>query len=157
MRLEKLRGALGEHNLDAILITQPENRRYLSGFTGSAGLLVITADRAVLGTDFRYFEQVGREAPDFEMVKITAKFADLIPELAADIGFQRLGYESQHVTVDQLDSWSEADQEIEWVPLKQTVEKIRAIKDENEIDALRRSTELTDDAFAHARSPLTLS
>lgn len=149
MRLEKLRGALLEHNLDAILITQPDNRRYLSGFTGSAGILIITADRAVLGTDFRYFEQVGREAPDFEMVKITAKLTDLMPELAADIGFQRLGFESEHVTVDQMDTWSQAGQGIEWVPLKQTVEKIRAIKDEDEIDALRRSTELTDQAFAH--------
>ena len=149
MRIAKLRDALIEHNLDAILITQPDNRRYLSGFTGSAGILIITADRSVLGTDFRYFEQVGKQAPDFEMAKITSKLDDLIPELAADIGFQRLGFESQHVTVDQLDSWTRADRNVEWVPLKQTVEKIRAIKEKDEIDALRRSTELTDDAFAH--------
>ena len=54
MRLEKLRGILAEKGLDAILISQPENRRYLSGFTGSAGWLLISAERSVLATDFRY-------------------------------------------------------------------------------------------------------
>jgi Xaa-Pro aminopeptidase len=149
MRLEKLREALGRDGVDAILVSQPENRRYLSGFTGSAGWLLISASRAVLVTDFRYFEQVGREAPDFELVKIQDRFVDLLPGLVTDLGVKKLGFESQHVTVDQLETWVQAVQGIEWQPLKETVEAIRAIKDEGEIEALTRSARLTDAAFDH--------
>ncbi len=149
MRLATLRKSLTEHDLDAILVSQPENRRYLSGFTGSAGWLFISAERAILATDFRYFEQVGREAPDFQLAKITTSLDKQLPELVADLDIQRLGFESQHVTVDQLHSWAQAAEGVEWVPLKDTVETIRAVKDKHEIEALRRSVALTDAAFAH--------
>jgi Xaa-Pro aminopeptidase len=149
MRLATLRKSLTEHDLDAILVCQPENRRYLSGFTGSAGWLFISLERAILATDFRYFEQVGREAPDFELAKITTNLDKLIPEVVTDLEIQRLGFESQHVTVDQLYSWVQAAEGVEWVPLKDAVETIRAVKDEDEIETLRRSAALTDAAFAH--------
>jgi Xaa-Pro aminopeptidase len=149
MRLEKLRGSLAEGELDAILISQPENRRYLSGFTGSAGLLMITAQEAILATDFRYYEQVGREAPDFELAKIKTRFEDLLPELVSELGVSRLGFESEHVSVHQLYSWSQATDNVEWLPQRQTVEQLRAVKDEGELQALRRSVALTDAAFAH--------
>jgi Xaa-Pro aminopeptidase len=149
MRLTKLRAVLPEHNIDAVLISQPENRRYLSGFTGSAGMLVVTADRAVMATDFRYYEQVGREAPEFELAKITTRVSDLLPEVLADLGVKRLGFESQHVTVEQLNTLSKATEGVEWLPLENTVETIRAVKDQDEIDALRRSAALNDAAFAH--------
>jgi Xaa-Pro aminopeptidase len=148
MRLTKLRAILPEQDIDAVLISQPENRRYLSGFTGSAGWLVITAERAMMVTDFRYYEQVGREAPDFELAKIKTRVADLLPELLADLDVKRLGFESQHLTVEQLNTFKAAEG-VEWLPLENTVEKIRAVKDENEIDALRRSAALNDDAFTH--------
>ncbi len=149
MRLTKLRAALPEQEIDAILVSQPENRRYLSGFTGSAGWLVITAERAVIATDFRYYEQVGREAPEFELVKITGRVSDLLPQFLADLGIRRLGFESQHLTVEQLNTLSKATEGVEWLPLEDTVEKIRAIKDNDEMEALRRSAALNDDAFAH--------
>jgi Xaa-Pro aminopeptidase len=149
MRLAKLRNALAEGGLDAILVNQPENRRYLSGFTGSAGWLVITASRAILVTDFRYYEQVGREAPEFELARIEARFVDLLPSLLSDLGVKRLGFESQHVTVDELSTWHQAVEGVEWQALKGTVEAIRAVKDEDEVDALQRSARLTDAAFDH--------
>jgi Xaa-Pro aminopeptidase len=149
MRLTKLRSTLPEHDIDAILVSQPQNRRYLSGFTGSAGWLVITAERAVMATDFRYYEQVGREAPGFELARIQTRVSDLLPEVLADLGIKRLGFESQHLTVEELNTFSKAVEGVEWLPLENTVEKIRAVKDEDEIDALRRSAALNDDAFAH--------
>lgn len=149
MRLEKLRNTLHKHNLDAVLVGQPENRRYLSGFTGSAGWLIISAERAVLATDFRYYEQMGREAPDCELAKITTNIENLLSELLPSAGIKRLGFESQHVTVDELHTWGGVVDGVEWVPLKDTVEAIRMVKDEHEIDALRRSVALTDAAFAH--------
>jgi Xaa-Pro aminopeptidase len=149
MRLMKLRNTLTEHSLDALLVNQAENRRYLSDFTGSSGWLVISVDRAILATDFRYFEQVSGEAPDFELAKIDSRFVDLLPALLADLGVKKLGFESQHVSVDELYTWSQAVEDVEWQPLKGTVEAIRAVKDKNEIDALLRSTRLTDAAFDH--------
>jgi Xaa-Pro aminopeptidase len=149
MRLEKLRETLAEQELDALLVSQAENRRYLSGFTGSAGMLMITAQEAILATDFRYYEQMGREAPDFQLAKIKTRFEELLPELISDLGISRLGFESEHVTVHQFHTWSQATDDVEWVPHRQTVEKIRAVKEEGELDALRRSVALTDAALAH--------
>jgi Xaa-Pro aminopeptidase len=149
MRLAKVRDILTEHELDAILISQPENRRYLSGFTGSAGVLLISAERAVLATDFRYFEQVARESPGFELAKITGKFSEGVRDLLNEIGIERLGFESQHVTVDQLQEWARATNGVEWVPLKNAVEALRAVKDAGEVETLRQSAALTDAAFAH--------
>jgi Xaa-Pro aminopeptidase len=154
MRIDRLRTVLPD-NIDAILISQPENRRYLSGFTGSTGLLVISADRAVLVTDFRYFERVEKEAPEFELAKVETKVPDLLPGLLSDMGVQRLGFESQHMTVDQLSTLSESTEGVEWLPLKGTVEKLRVMKDEGEIEALRRSVALTDQAFAHMLTTIT--
>ena len=69
-RLQKLRRKLDEHRVEAILVSQPENRRYLSGFEGSAGLLLITKEKAILATDFRYIEQAGRQAPGYEIIRV---------------------------------------------------------------------------------------
>ena len=148
-RLEKLRASMAEGDLDAMLVTQPENRRYLSGFTGSAGALVITPDQAILATDFRYYEQVGRQAPEFELAKLQTKLADLLPGLLQDLGVARLGFESQHVTVDQHQELTAVTAGVEWLATKEMVERLRAVKEENEVEALRRSVALTDAAFAH--------
>lgn len=147
-RLEKLRPTLDEQDLDAVLISQPENRRYLTGFTGSAGWLVLTHDRAAFATDFRYLEQFGRESPGFELVKIKTKFVDTLPDMLDNLGVKRLGFESQHVTVDDHCTWQRATEDVAWVALKDTVEKLRMVKDEGEIEILRRSAVLTDAAFA---------
>jgi Xaa-Pro aminopeptidase len=149
MRLTKLRSALVKLGLDAMLVSQPENRRYLSGFTGSAGLLLISATRSALVTDFRYYEQVEREAPQFELVKIEDNLEKTLPPLLSDADVHRLGFESQDVTVDQLYTWSQATQGVEWVPVKNVVETIRSVKDAGEIELLRRSVAVTDEAFAH--------
>jgi Xaa-Pro aminopeptidase len=149
MRLAKLREALQQQEVDAILISQPENRRYLSGFTGSAGWLLISSDRALLATDFRYYQQSEQEAPEWELARIETKLADRLPGLLRELGVQRLGFESEHLVVDQFNCLSQATAQVQWLPLKQTVERLRANKDESEIEALRRSAALTDAAFAH--------
>ncbi|MBM4464901.1 MAG: aminopeptidase P family protein [Chloroflexi bacterium] len=149
MRLTKLREALAAEGLDAILITQPENRRYLSGFTGSAGVLLISQDQAVLATDFRYYEQVEKQAPDFRLAKITDKFKTLLPELVQQVGAKRVGFESAHLTVDQHQEWQEVAEGFELVPTKEWVEKIRAVKDEDELGKIEKAIALADQAFAH--------
>ena len=71
-RVARLAAQLPERELDAILISAPENRRYLSGFTGSAGYLLVTPQRQVLFTDSRYAEQAGNQSPHFEVIQMQA-------------------------------------------------------------------------------------
>ena len=70
----------------ALLIMQPENRRYLSGFKGSAGVLVITPRHAILSTDFRYWEQGAQQAPDFAVYQAKGGVKDYLPGLIAAAG-----------------------------------------------------------------------
>ena len=150
MRLERLRQRLVDEGLDAILITTPANRRYMSGFTGSAGTLIISQDRAILATDFRYWEQVEKQAPQFELIKIKGKFTALLPDLVNELGIHQIGFESKDVTVDMHRNLTEALPDgVEFVTTSDVVEKLRAVKDKDELAALRRAIALADATYAH--------
>jgi len=150
MRLAKLRQTLTDQGLDAMLITDEANRRYLSGFTGSAGMLVISQDRALLATDFRYYEQAAQQAPHFELIRLTDKFSLLLPDLVAGLGVRRLGFESKNLTFDQHASLAAAlPAGVEFAPTADTVLEMRAVKDEGELAALRRAIAVSDAAYAH--------
>jgi Xaa-Pro aminopeptidase len=149
-RLTRLRERLAEQGVDALLVSQPENRRYLSGFTGSAGVLLITAERALIATDFRYYEQAGIEAPLFELVKVVSTFVEVLPEMLARQPVARLGFEADHATFADVQAWMAAAPEVEWVPIRELVLELRSVKDAVEIDALREAIRLTDEALAVA-------
>jgi len=150
IRLTKLRQKLTQQGLDAILITNPANRRYLSGFTGEGGILLISRDRAVLATSFTYYEQVSKEAPQFEQAKITAKFTDLMPDLVSDLGVRRLGLECDSLAVDSyLQMTEELSPGVELVPTSGIVQELRAVKDDQELASLRRAIALSDAAYTH--------
>ena len=68
-RLSMVRAELANWQVDAVLISSKSNRRWLSGFTGSDGLLLVSEDRALIGTDSRYWEQAEEQAPTFELYK----------------------------------------------------------------------------------------
>ena len=147
-RVTALRAALPDLGADGMLISQPENRGYLSGFTGSSGWLLITRNRAFIATDFRYYEQVGMECPDFELVKITTRFADLLPQLLAQTGVRRLAFEADHATFADAQDWTKAAPEVEWVPTKGVVLKLRSIKDAVELATMKAAIALADEALA---------
>lgn len=152
LRLEKLRHQLENQGLDALVVTHPQNRRYLSGFTGSDGALFITPDQAILITDFRYLEQAEGESPDFELAKATTDlFPKAVRELVAKSGVQRVGFESHHLSVAKHGDWSAEAAGFELVPVGELVEKMRAIKDEGEMGKIRRAVALGDAAMAHIR------
>jgi Xaa-Pro aminopeptidase len=150
-RVIKLRRLFVEHKIDALLVTQAENRRYLSGFHGTAGYLFITADRAVLATDFRYTEQAGVEAPDFEVLHIGGDLSSWLPGLVADSGVKRLGFESAEVTYSfhrlLLSALKKKGVTVKLVPLSGLVEEIRAVKEPHEIELIKQASVITDAAF----------
>lgn len=147
-RLDAFREKLTGADLDAMIVSRPENRRYLSGFTGSAGALIISREAAVLATDFRYYTQVAEEAPDFDLAQVGYQFTERLPELLADIGARRVGLESEYVTVAEFERWREAAPDVEWVPTADLVEDLRAVKSAAEIEAVRRAVAVADEAFA---------
>lgn len=150
-RLERLRAAMAERGLDGILINKPENRAYLSGFTGSAGLLLITAVRAILITDFRYTEQAAKQAPEFEVVKPESTDQAMVAKLVGEAAVKRLGFEGDYRTVDDHRTFTEAVASCEWVSASGLVEELRMIKDESELDLMRRAAAIADEAFAQIR------
>src|SRR6185437_15421884 len=98
-RIERLRHALAKHELDGALISNAQNRRYLSGFTGSAGYLLVTADDAIIATDFRYYEQSAQQAPDFRLHKTVGGFDAWAPPLFAGLGGKKVAFEAGDMTV----------------------------------------------------------
>lgn len=150
MRLRKLRQRLLDASVEALLITDPANRRYLSGFTGSAGTLIISQDRALLATDFRYYERVKTQAPEFELVELQNNLTDVLPGLVDDLDVRLLGFESENVTMAQYDQWTNAlAKDVQFVATTGVVEALRATKDEQELKNLQQAIELTDAAYAH--------
>jgi Xaa-Pro aminopeptidase len=145
-RLTKLRQKLKEKELDAMLVIGAENRRYLSGFTGSAGTLVITEDKAVLLTDFRYIEQATAQAPEFEV----RRYNDYLETLEAvfdECGCHRVGFESDIVTYSQYSKWQERLGKVEWQATSGLVEKLRMVKSESEIANIKKAAAIADSAW----------
>ncbi len=149
MRLQKLREFMASKGLDGFLVIQPENRRYLSGFTGSFGVLLITQDSAFIATDFRYYEQVERECPGFTLVKVEKQLTDVLPKMMEEAGVKTLGFESFYLTVDEYRKWKRLTRGVKWVPCEDVVGKIRSVKSPEELQAIRQAISLADEAFQH--------
>ncbi|MFC1994935.1 M24 family metallopeptidase [Chloroflexota bacterium] len=155
-RLQKLRQKLTEKEIDAIFISQPENRCYLSGFNGSAGFLLITEQRAILATDFRYIEQVRTQASDYEVFRITNAMANWFPELIAGFDLKKLGVETEHITFAMYrqlnDILKEQHSPLKLVPAEGLVESLRAVKEPGEIEFITKAAEISDGAFNYIES-----
>ena len=148
-RLKKLRGKLAEKELDAIFISQSANRRYLSGFDGTAGYLIINAKQAILATDFRYTEQAKTEAPDFKIKRITG--GGWLPVLADELKIKRLGFEEEDVTYNFyrniLDALKKTKSHAKLFPTEGLVEGIRSVKEPEEIESIAKAAAIADAAF----------
>jgi Xaa-Pro aminopeptidase len=151
-RLNRLRNKLPEQGLDAILISQAENCRYLSGFSGSAFLLISPRD-AILATDFRYLEQAERQASGWQTAQIKGGFADWLPHLASGLAVQKLGFESEGLSFAGYQELTAAiaqmpsDARPELIPSQGLVESLRAIKEEEELGLIERAAALADAAL----------
>ena len=152
-RLASLRAALEGRGLDAFLVSSEHNRRYLSGFVGSAGYLLISGSEAVLATDFRYVEQAGQQAPDFRVERVGGR-ADWLPKLTAELGARRVGFESNDLTVAAHSSFLKAVRAaangggLRLFKTNDVVERIRAVKDPTELNLLQRAVDIADEALA---------
>src|ERR1700694_726681 len=159
-RIARLREQLDKHNLDALFVSSPENaspvnRRYLSGFTGTSGYLLVTKDDAIIATDFRYYEQAEQQAKAFRLHKAVGAMDKWLPGMLEGLGGKRLAFESSHVSYQlyrtvrkQVQDLPEATRP-KLVATTNLVEGLRVIKDAEEISALQAAITLGDEAFAN--------
>ena len=149
-RLDRLREKRAEAGIEAFLVTYSHNRKYLSGFTGSAGMLLITADDNWLLTDFRYMTQAAEQAKGFQLVEHAAKPMESVKQLLASRNIGKLAFEQEHVTYGEYAAWSRQLGTVELQPVSELVEHIRLIKDEGEVAVIRQAAELADRTFQYA-------
>jgi hypothetical protein len=97
-RLQKLRHSLAQKELDVLVVSQTENRRYLSGFTGSAGWLIVSQNSAYLAVDFRYIEQAKKESPDFEIIHVKGDMFGWFLKFLSELGLKKTGFEADHIS-----------------------------------------------------------
>ena len=147
-RLTEIRRLLEEKNLPALLVAQEENRRYLSGFTGSAGVLLITPAQAILATDFRYWEQGAQQAPDFTLYQAKSAMKDFLPGLIAAAGHPaHIGFENNTITVAQYEEMQKDVPQVEWRGVNGLIENMRAVKDADELALTRKTITLAEDGL----------
>jgi Xaa-Pro aminopeptidase len=147
-RQAALRRRLDGLGLDALLVTHPPNIRYLTGFTGSAGLLLLSADRTALVTDFRYAEQAPEETRGAAEVLVESRSLwERLRKLLAGAPRLRFGFEREHLTVRDAERLSGLEH-AEPVPSAELVEALRSVKDAAEVAAIAGAAELAHAALA---------
>ena len=145
-------------NIDTLLVSTQENRRYLSGFTGedtqcdeSAGSLFITGQELILATDSRFDLQAVEEAEGFVITCYREGLPKAIPDIVGRLGSKRLGIESVRISIKQLQEFekiiSSEKLDLDLVPIEYFVEQIREVKDEEEIKKTRQAISLAEKAF----------
>ncbi|MCO5183362.1 MAG: aminopeptidase P family protein [Anaerolineae bacterium] len=145
-RIDYIRTQLETWQVDALLLGNPTNRRWVSGFTGSFGWILISAEAAILGTDFRYWEQALREAPNFTLFRWQrsqgeATWRDFLA------GVSVVGIEAQHVTLAEFAALRQIEGKT-WIELDKTVETAREVKSAEEIAQIQAAAAITDLAMA---------
>ena len=159
-RVEGLVAQFNDQELDGVLISAPENRRYLSGFSGSAGYLLITKAKAVLVTDSRYTEQATNQSPYFDVRQVRGGWGWLIDELK-DSGVKKVGFESQDMTVASYNNLIDAIKgdsalgDVSFVPAPGLAENQRIIKDHEELQMLQLAIDAADKAMDQVTPVIT--
>jgi Xaa-Pro aminopeptidase len=147
-RLTRARELFPAASLDALLLQKAENRRYVTGFTGSAGLALLTAADAWLAVDFRYEEQAESEARGWGIIRGGRDPLGALAAALRDRALGRIGFESEFVPYAQVERLREKLSPAELVPVA-GVDQIRWIKDDEEIAAVARAAEIADAAYGH--------
>jgi Xaa-Pro aminopeptidase len=159
--LAAIRELLPAHEIDALLVSGPENRRYLSGFTADDpdwGVLLITPEAALLITDFRYRDWARQEVPDFEVLIYKVDLGETLGERLKDLQVHRLGFEAAHLTYRQhqrlTQAVTDAGVEVAWQPMEGLVEGLRQIKTGEELAVMRRALALTETVMRQVAAEL---
>lgn len=148
-RVKRLRGKMAAAGGQAIMVGSDINRRYLSGFSGTHGVVLVSADRAALLTDFRYRLQAGEQAVGFEIIEHGQDLNASIAETLKAWGIARLLFEDRHVTFAEHARLTNALAPVELVPAGGIIEDLRMVKDATELAVMQEAADLADRTFEH--------
>jgi Xaa-Pro aminopeptidase len=148
-RINQVRRKMEKEKLDGLLIEAPENRYYLTGFTGSAGRVLFTPENNYFITDFRYTEQAGKQITGYSILEINQKFEEELADLVKEEGIKNLGFEAGVVTFEQYEKYQDSLKGVELVPTNKLVKELRLIKDSQEIAKIKKAVAITDRAFEY--------
>ena len=150
-RVNKLQAQLEKNEIDALLVTKRENIRYLSGFTGSSGVIVITSDSASFITDFRYTEQANDQVKGYDIIELDTSLIKSVADVVSRESIKRLGIEQDAMTVGQYRAY-EKEVDAQLIETSGIVEKLRLIKDESEIKIMKEAAAIADAAYTHIQT-----
>ncbi|MBT2582285.1 aminopeptidase P family protein [Planococcus sp. ISL-109] len=148
MKLLKLREEMHKRGMDSFLVTSSYNLRYITGFTGTAGLALITRNDAWFITDFRYTEQAGEQVTEFKVVQAQKGLIDEVTRIAQEAAVERIAFEQDYMTFATYTVYQEKlSATLE--PVSGVIENLRMVKAPEEIDVLKAAAKIADDAFEH--------
>ncbi|WP_311195645.1 Xaa-Pro peptidase family protein [Planococcus sp. 107-1] len=148
LKLQKLRNEMAKQNIEALLVTSSYNLRYITNFTGSAGLALVTKEQAFFITDFRYTEQASEQVTEFKVVQAKTNLLEEAAEKAKELGIESLAFEQDYVTYSSYLQYQEKMGSA-LKPVSGLIEKIRMIKTPEEVGILKAAAKIADDAFEH--------
>ncbi|MDR4925622.1 M24 family metallopeptidase [Peribacillus simplex] len=147
-KLMRLRASMEKVGIDGFLITSTYNRRFMTNFTGSAGVVLISQKEAKFITDFRYVEQAGKQAPDYEIVQHKGTIIEEVGKQAKAMNIGKLGFEQEHLSYATYKAY-EASIDGQLLPVSGVIENLRLIKTSSEIKILKEAAAIADAAFTH--------
>ncbi|MBI4685638.1 MAG: aminopeptidase P family protein [Nitrospirae bacterium] len=145
-RIAKLRDSL--RGISGLLVTDIHNIRYLTGFTGSSGFLLLTKKKSIFATDFRYKEQAEKQTKGWDILIEKGERAATISKLSKDLNIKRLGFEPSvsYAFFQQL-----SKKGLSMKPVRDSMERLRAIKDEEEIVFIKKAVSRAESAFLNIK------
>lgn len=153
-RVERVRVGLGPSGIDALLVTNLTNVRYLTGFSGTNGQVLVTSDAAYFMSDPRYAARAGELVQAAEIAIYKDRLTDVLIDRLKDASVSRLGVESTSMTLAQRDDLA-SELDVELVSTKNLVETIRRTKEPAELDLIRRAVTLGDAVFTWVLDRIT--
>ncbi len=144
-RRRRLASRLDELQAGAFLVTRPPNVRYLTGFTGSNGQLILTSTDGIFLTDSRYMEQARHEVPDLRREMYSAEFASRASQACMELGADRIAFEAAGVSYKLYSDLLATG--IDLVPTTDAIEQMRRIKEPDELRAVEAAQAIADQAF----------
>lgn len=147
-RMERLRAKLKELGADAFITEKAENRRYLSGFTGSTGWVIVTADQALFVTDFRYIDQAKEQCHGYTIINNQRQPLEAIRQQLQQLQVKKLAFETS-ISFAAYDQWQKSFAGVELVPVSGLIEQLRMIKEAAEVEVIRQAARIADEAYEH--------
>lgn len=144
---ESIYNILDTMNIEAILVSNPFNMRYLSNFTGGTGYLYLSHKKSIILTDSRYTIAAEEEGIGFEVIEVNAPYEEAINDLLTKEQVKRLGFEGGSVTYNEFAKWKEKLQVEELISVEDKLTELRAIKEDWELERLKKAESIGDIAF----------